>query len=149
MALIDAKRGSAWLRTFLVLLHGDLEDVDHSWLETWRIEWSWRWKIMLSDAQGHILKVWSRSDMIWLWKHKLLVWRTLMVPDWRLEGWGHPWHHRSGWSLLRGISCKFDQDWIWFGRESISGVLGGCWRFLTGNMNDGVIFDIIDQVGRW
>ena len=27
--------------------------------------------------------------MIWLIKSKLWAWRTLRVPDWRLEGWGH------------------------------------------------------------
>ena len=27
--------------------------------------------------------------------------------------------------------------------------LGGCWEFLTVDLKDGVIFDIIDQVDRW
>ena len=31
----------------------------------------------------------GRSDMIWLRKPKLGVWRMMRVPDWRLEGWGH------------------------------------------------------------
>ena len=33
-------------------------------------------------AKGPILEVSSRLDMIW-------GWRTLRVPDWRLEGWGY------------------------------------------------------------
>ena len=40
-------------------------------------------------AKGSILKVSSRLDLIWLRKLKIGAWRTLRVPDWRLEGWGH------------------------------------------------------------
>ena len=74
-----------------------LEDVEGSWLETWRIGSSWTSMLILVVAKGPILKVWSRSDMIWLGKLKLGAWRTLRVPDRRLGGWGHLWHHISCW----------------------------------------------------
>ena len=44
---------------------------------------------MLVVAKGHFLKVGSRLDMIWLRKCMLGASRTLKVPDWGPEGWGH------------------------------------------------------------
>ncbi len=45
--------------------------------------------MILVVAKGHILKVWSRLDIILLRKPYLVAWKTLRVSDWRLEGWGH------------------------------------------------------------
>ena len=47
------------------------------------------------------------------------------------------------------MSKKFDQYRIWLGWERVSLGLGGCWWFLPGNLEDGIIFDIIDHVVRW
>ena len=33
--------------------------------------------------------------------------RTLMVPDWRLGGWGHPWQHKSSWYVIIDVCAKF------------------------------------------
>ena len=35
------------------------------------------------------------------------TWRTLMVPDWRLGGWGHPWRHGSSWYVILDLCTKF------------------------------------------
>ena len=35
------------------------------------------------------------------------TWRTLMVPDWRLGGWVHSWHHRSSWYVIFELCAKF------------------------------------------
>ena len=35
------------------------------------------------------------------------TWRTLMVPDWGLGGWGHPWHHISSWYVILSLCAKF------------------------------------------
>ena len=69
----------------------------------------------------------------------------LRVPDWRLEGWGHLWHHRSCQQMIGKISWKFDEDPTWF-RSGLHLGLGGHWRFLTGDLKDEVIFDIMDCV---
>ena len=45
--------------------------------------------MMLVVANGPILNVLSRLDLIWLRKPNLGTWRMLRVPDLRLEGWGH------------------------------------------------------------
>ena len=43
------------------------------------------------------------------------TWRTLKVPDWRLRGWGHPWHVESSWETPRNVSWKFCDDLASFG----------------------------------
>ena len=43
------------------------------------------------------------------------TWRTLMVPDWRLWGWSHPWHVGSSWETPRKLSWKFREDLTSFG----------------------------------
>ena len=67
-----------------------------------------------------------------------------------LENWrmGSSWveHQRCCQGFLEGLSWKFDQDRTWFCWESISWGLEGRWRFLTGDLKDGVIFGIIYQV---
>ena len=73
-----------------------LGDVEGSWLEAWRMGSSWTSKMMLVVAKGHILEVWTISDMIRL----------------KSISWGH----------------------------------GGWWGFLIGDLEDGVIYDIIDHV---
>ena len=37
-------------------------------------------------------------------------WRTLMVPDRRLGGKGHPWHNISSWETQRKILCMFGSE---------------------------------------
>ena len=38
------------------------------------------------------------------WSH---TWRTLMVPDWCLRGWDHPWHNVSSWYVILDLCTKF------------------------------------------
>ena len=38
------------------------------------------------------------------WSH---TWRALLVPDWRLWGWGHPRHHGSSWYVILALCAKF------------------------------------------
>ena len=78
------------------------------------------------------------------------TWRMLRVSDWRHGGQGHPWCH--GWCFfnLRKIPWKFRVD-IFIrsvsGMEgSRRGVLGGHWGFLIGDLEDWVIFDVMDDV---
>ena len=37
-------------------------------------------------------------------------WRMLRVPDRKLRGQGHTWHHESSWLTQRKTSWKFDVD---------------------------------------
>ena len=62
------------------------------------------------------------------------AWRMLIVPDWKLEGFGHVEHQRWCWYLLLGLSWKFDKDRIWFGLERKSWGLQGHWGLLTGSL---------------
>ena len=45
--------------------------------------------------------------------------------------------------MIGKISRNFGEDLTWFGWKSLS------WGFLIGDLEDGVIFDIIDHVERW
>ena len=38
---------------------------------------------------------------------KVHSWWTLMVPDWSLGGWGHPWHHGLSWYMILDSCAKF------------------------------------------
>ena len=38
---------------------------------------------------------------------KVHTWRTLMVPDWILGGWGHSWHNGSSWYVIFDLCAKF------------------------------------------
>ena len=38
------------------------------------------------------------------------TWRALMVPDWSLGGWGHPWHHGLSWYVFYNWS-NIKQIW--------------------------------------
>ena len=49
--------------------------------------------------------------------------------------------------MIRKIFWKFDEDPTWFRSDQNLG-LGGHWEFLTGDLEDGVIFDIINHVSR-
>ena len=64
------------------------------------------------------------------------TWRTLKVPDWRLEGWGHPWRHGSSWYVITHICAKFKLSSITRSvknpRPGMEVLLGGHWWFLTG-----------------
>ena len=73
-----------------------------------------------------------------------------MVLDKRLGGQGHPWC--IGWPYLtpRKIPWMFRGD-IFIGSVSrmggpFIGVLGGCWGFLTGNLKERVILDVMDEL---
>ena len=77
------------------------------------------------------------------WSHG--AWMMLMVLDWRLEGWGHLWHvgRWSGRYPESLMKIHHDlADWLHL-------VLGGHWGFLTGDLEDGFIFDIINHVRIW
>ena len=75
------------------------------------------------------------------------TWRTLRVPDWKA------WRTGSSlisWMILfapRKIPWKFCVD-IYIRSVSRMGVLGGRWGFLTGDLEDRVIFDVKDVLGR-
>ena len=78
------------------------------------------------------------------------IWRTLRVPDQRLGQHGHLWCH--GWSYFtpRKISWKFPVDIIIWSMSRMGsqegGVLGGRWGFLTGDMEEMVILDFMDDL---
>ena len=110
---------------------------------------------MLIDDLKDTLKVWWRSDMIWL---KTLSeglgghWGFLIGGLEDVSGsWLDTWRivPSSTLKMLRGLSWKFDQDQTWYGWESLSGGLGRPWRFLIGDLEDGVTFDIKGHVGGW
>ena len=75
--------------------------------------------------------------------------RTFMVPDWRLGGWGHPWHHGSLWYVVFDLCIKFQLSSMirCASRTTILEViLGGHWMFLTGDYEDGVMLDVLDHL---
>ena len=43
----------------------------------------------------------------WIPVLEVHTWRTVMVPDWILGGWGHPWHHESSWYVILDLCAKF------------------------------------------
>ena len=51
--------------------------------------------------------------------------------------------------MIWEILWKCDQDQIWFDWKRKRRGIGGCWWFLTGDLKNGIIFNIIDQVIRW
>ena len=80
------------------------------WLDTWKMGsflTSWyvildlRAKFQLSSMN----KIMSRTPCPW--SH---TWRMLKVPDWRLRGWGHPWHVESSGETPRNLFWKFCDD---------------------------------------
>ena len=78
------------------------------------------------------------------------TWRTLRVPDQRHGGQGHSWHHESIMFFYPKkdtlkISCWY-LNWKCVRKGgSRMGVLGGHWGFLTGEMEDRVIPDVINH----
>ena len=82
------------------------------------------------------------------WSH---TWRMLMIPDWILGRWGHFWHHGSSWYVILDLCAKFQLSSM---NRSVSRtpvlevILGGRWRFLTGDLEDRVILDVLDHLGR-
>ena len=86
-----------------------LEDAEGSWLETWRMGSSFTsWIIMICDswlgAKFHLSMIFrSVSRTPCPWSH---TWRTLMIPDLILGGWGHSWHHGSLWLVILYLCAK-------------------------------------------
>ena len=76
-----------------------------------------------------------------------VTWRTLRVPGRRLVGQQHSWCH--GWSCLTPmkIPWKFCVD-IFIKSVSRMGVLGERWGFLTEDLEDRVILDVMDVLDR-
>ena len=100
-------------------------DEDRIWFDWGRVSWELGgyWLFLTGDLKdgiifdiichfvrcyGRYLKFWSRSEMIWLRKDNLETWKILMVPDRGLEGWGHPWFHRSSWYMIINICPNFN-----------------------------------------
>ena len=110
---------------------GYLEDVESSWLETWRTESSLKSWMTFFDPK---IKYSERFMLIsllevcqeWGVKNGGTL-RTLRVPDQRLGGQGHPWCHV--WSCLtpRKIPWKFHGD-IFI--RSVSRMEGPSWGYL-------------------
>ena len=110
----------------------------------------------LVDTTGQIQKV-SCWYLYWnLVKNGGILhvdtWKMLNVPDRKLGGQGHPWHHGYTWQTPRRISWKFC-SYIFVG--SVSGLagsfiltLGGCQGFLTWDLEDWVTFDNIDLLHK-
>ena len=72
-----------------------------------------------------------------------------MFPDWRLGGMGSSF---SSWIMLVDdigdiLKVWWRSDMVWLRKERVG--LGGCWWFLTGDLEDGGPLYIIDHVGRW
>ena len=80
------------------------------------------------------------------------AWRMGKVPDWSLGRWSHPWRHGSSWYVIVDL-CTENQLSSMFRSASrtppvLEVILGGRWRFLTGVLEDGVIFNVIFHLER-
>ena len=98
------------------------------------------------------------------WSH---TWKMLKVPDWSLWIWSDSWHHITSWYFDEATSILASYNWsymildlcakFWLSRmirgcqepSNLKVILGGCWRFLTGVLEDGVIFNIIFCHDMW
>ena len=102
----------AWLEVCQepYVITSDLEDIDGSWPETWRT-----WIILdliivldtwfLTSVQNFCILAWlgvCQEPLVLDGSNS----RTLRVPDWRLGGHGHPWHHGSPWGVPRNVLWK-------------------------------------------
>ena len=77
------------------------------------------------------------------------AWMNLMVPDWRLEGSGHPWCHTSSSCVVVDLCARFQLSSMKVRVKNIYilyGRLWGRWLFLTGDLEDGVIFEVIEHL---
>ena len=78
---------------------------------------------------------------------KCSTWKTLGVPDQR-HGWqGYSWCHEWCSFTPRKVPWNIFVD-ISIGSVSKRGVLGVRWGFLTGDMEDGVILEAMEDLGR-
>ena len=72
----------------------------HSWCHGWsyfiprKLLWKFCVHIFIRSVSGMGVK-------------KGGTWRTLRVPDWRHEGYGHPWHFKCSLYMIPNISAKF------------------------------------------
>ena len=88
-----------------------MEDVEGSWLN------NWEGGVILDIVDGHnmcfLTCVPNFSSLAWLEvpqeppRPRSDTWRKLMVPEWRLGGWGHPWNHGSSWYVTLDLCSKF------------------------------------------
>ena len=110
---------------------------DHHWHHEWcyftprKVSWKFHDDISIRSVSGE--GGWSTL-------------RTLWGPDQR-HGWQDDfWHHVWCYFTQRKVSWKFHDDIyigvVWGGK----GVLWGHWMFLTRDMDDGSIIDIMDDV---
>ena len=79
------------------------------------------------------------------WSH---TWRTLMVPDWCLGGWGHHWQHGSSWCVILYLCAKFQISSMIRSVPRTPHPWSHTWRtlrFLTKVLEDEVILDIMDH----
>ena len=77
------------------------------------------WKMKKSKTNFWIIGKWKNQKMhFWIFRLKPLsvsrtpnpwshTWRTLMIPDWRLGGWGHPWCLGSSSYVILDFCAKF------------------------------------------
>ena len=77
------------------------------------------------------------------------TWRTLRVPDQRHGGLGHSWHHECFFLPLG----RYPENFVLISQLEVCqigasrrGLLGGHWGFLTGDLDDMVIPDIMNDV---
>ena len=103
-----------------------LEYVDSYWLETCRMGYSLTCWIILEEPPELILKILWRSNFIWLRYWGMLCW------------WPNVTYRQTDTAQIyfRCIRTPL----------SLKSILGGCWRFLTGVLEDGVIFDVLDHL---
>ena len=127
------------------------------WLIYWGVSHWWKkHDTTPKDRQTNIQTLLKFILEAALWKQEQLflevhTWRMLMVPDWGLGGWGHPWHHGSSWLVILYFCAKFQLSSMIRSVKnppSSKSILGGRWWFLTGVMEDWVIFDIIYHLDR-
>ena len=130
------KKGGTW-RTLRVPERRD-EGHGCSWCHEWcfftprKIAWKFCVDIFIGSASGRGGQEGG-------------TWRTLMVPDRRLGGHGWSWRHEGCFFTPRKIAWKFRVD-ISIGSVSGRGYLEDFGVFLTGDMGDMVVPDIMNDV---
>ena len=115
-----------------------------------RMIWSsWTLKMMFVVAKGPILKVWSRLDMLWLRKPKLGAGGCCgFLTGYLKDGVILSWTSKMMLVVARGPILKVwsGLDMTWLRNPKLG--LRGRWWFLTEDLEDRVILDTLDHLGR-
>ena len=114
---------------------GYLEDIEGSWLETWRTgSFLTSWMMFFYPMEDTLkISCWYFNyNCVRKWgSRRGGTWRKMRVPDWRYAWQGHSWHYEWYFFTLRKIPWTFRVD-IPIGSVSGRGGVkkGGTWRTL-------------------